>query len=267
MQKEKDIMINVDDLSFAIDDAKILSSVSIDVKKHEFVGLIGPNGCGKSTLLKNIYRHYKPDHGAVYLDGRDVHAMNSKEAARKMAVVAQENVEDFDFSVLQMVMMGRYAHKKLFQGDNAEDIRICEQALETVGLLHLRDRSFLSLSGGEKQRIYLAMAFAQQSEIIVLDEPTNHLDIGYQLLMMETMRKFRDKTIFTSVHDMNLAAWFCDRIIVMNHGKIIETGKPEEILTKELIKDVFHVNVEIGRREADGRMQIAYLNYTNGIDK
>lgn len=254
-------MIGVDNLSFEIDHTAILSSISIDVKQHEFVGLIGPNGCGKSTLLKNIYRHYQPDHGAVYLDGHDVYSMNSREVARKMAVVAQENVEDFDFSVLQMVMMGRYAHKKLFQSDNAEDIQICEHALETVGLLYLRDRSFLSLSGGEKQRIYLAMAFAQQSEIIVLDEPTNHLDIGYQLLMMETMRRFRDKTIFTSVHDMNLAAWFCDRIIVMNHGQIIKIGRPEEILTRELIRDVFHVDADIHQRETDGRLQIDYLKY------
>ncbi|MDO4648901.1 MAG: ABC transporter ATP-binding protein [Eubacteriales bacterium] len=256
-------VIETKDLDYTIEDAQILHSVSIAIEKREFVGLIGPNGCGKSTLLKNIYRRYKADHGAIYLDGKSMNGMNSKQIARKMAVVVQENTADFDFSVLEMVMMGRYAHKKLFQNEAKEDVQICEQALRDVGLEKLRDRSFLSLSGGEKQRIYLAMAFAQQSDIIVLDEPTNHLDIGYQLAMMETLRRFQDKTIFTSVHDMNLAAWFCDRLIVMNHGEIIVTGTPEEVLTPKLIRDVFHVESEVFHRPSDGKLSVAYLNYVN----
>ena len=221
-----DNVIEVDGLSFRINNAQILSQVSLSVERHEFVGLIGPNGSGKSTLLKHIYRHYQPGKATVYLNGE-----------------------------------ARYAHKKIFDRDSRDDEEVCDRALAIVGLSDTKRRSFLSLSGGEKQRIYLAMAFAQESELILLDEPTNHLDIGYQLSMMEVLRSFREKTVFTSVHDMNLAAWYCDRLLLLNHGKIIRVGTPEEVLTPELIRNVFHVNAAVNRRPEDGRIQISYLSY------
>ncbi len=256
-----DNVIEVDGLSFRINNAQILSQVSLSVERHEFVGLIGPNGSGKSTLLKHIYRHYQPGKATVYLNGEDIARKKPKEIAREMAVVAQENNPDFDFTVFEMLMMARYAHKKIFDRDSRDDEEVCDRALAIVGLSDTKRRSFLSLSGGEKQRIYLAMAFAQESELILLDEPTNHLDIGYQLSMMEVLRSFREKTVFTSVHDMNLAAWYCDRLLLLNHGKIIRVGTPEEVLTPELIRNVFHVNAAVNRRPEDGRIQISYLSY------
>ena len=255
-------VIKVSNLNYDINGISILKDVSVSVDRHEFVGLIGPNGSGKSTLLKNIYRHFTPLKDTIYLNGKDVTSMRSKEIAKQMAIVAQENNPDFDFSVQEMVMMGRYAHKKIFEKDNADDFDAVERALRIVGMENRRERSFLSLSGGEKQRIYLAMAFAQESELIILDEPTNHLDIGYQLSMMETLRKYEDRTIFTSVHDMNLAAWYCDRIILLNQGHVIARGTPEEVLTEERIREVFHVECRIGKRQEDGKLEVSYLSYT-----
>ena len=133
------------------------------------------------------------------------------------------------------------------------------RALSMVGMQGTEERSFLSLSGGEKQRVYLAMAFAQESELIILDEPTTHLDIGYQLYIMEIMRQFQNKTIFTSVHDMNLAARYCDRIMMLNEGRIIANGRPEEVLTAERIRDIFHVDTEIEKK--NGCLNITYLGW------
>ena len=254
-------VIAVKNLNYDINGISILSDVSVAVEAHEFVGLIGPNGSGKSTLLKNIYRHFTPLKNTIYLNGKDVTGMRSKEIAKQMAIVAQENNPDFDFSVQEMVMLGRYSHKKIFEKDNPDDFAAVDRALAIVGMEHRKERSFLSLSGGEKQRIYLAMAFAQESELIILDEPTNHLDIGYQLSMMETLRSYEGRTIFTSVHDMNLAAWYCDRIILLNQGKVVAQGTPEEVLTAERIRDVFHVEARIQRRECDGKLEVSYLNF------
>lgn len=169
----------------------------------------------------------------------------------------------------EMVGLGRYAHCGFLQSAGKEDEKICQEALEAVGMAEFMDRSFLSLSGGEKQRVYVAMAFAQQSPILLLDEPTNHLDIGYQMLLMETMHKMkreRSLTIFTSVHDMNLAAWYCSRLIVLDHGHLVAEGSPKEILTPELIRKVFHVNAAVRERE-DGKLQIEYQSYCNESGK
>lgn len=269
----KSAVIKVENLRFSINDTCILKDISLFVKQNEIVGLIGPNGCGKSTLLKNIYRYFKPTEGAIFVEGDNVHGLKSKEAAKRMAVVSQENNMTFDFSVKEIVGLGRYAHHSFFKDSSSEDDEICMQALRDVGMQEFCDRSFLSLSGGEKQRVYMAMAFAQQSRILILDEPTNHLDIGYQFLLMETMQQRRNLeksreegtglTIFTSVHDMNLAAWYCDRLIVLKKGEIIAVGAPEEVLTKERIRDVFHVETEIVRRTIDGKLQIEYLGYAD----
>ncbi|MDO4299526.1 MAG: ABC transporter ATP-binding protein [Lachnospiraceae bacterium] len=264
-------VIEVKNLKFSVNDTTILKNINLAVERNEFVGLIGPNGCGKSTLLKNIYRHFTPTEGVVFIEGENVHGLKSREAAKRMAIVSQENSLTFDFSVREVVALGRYAHRSFLRDTEAEDEEICMQALKAVGMETFCDRSFLSLSGGEKQRVYVAMAFAQQSRILLLDEPTNHLDIGYQLLLMETMRHRRLEgdgsdsqnafTIFTSVHDMNLAAWYCDRLIVLKDGEIVATGTPEQVLTKELIREVFHVKAEITKRTNDGKLQIQYLGY------
>lgn len=259
--------IEIRDLDFTIQDYRILQDVSLSVQSGEFVGLIGPNGSGKSTLLKHVYQHYIPKVGCVYLNGSDILKMKSKAIAREMSVVAQENHQDFDFSVREMVLMGRYAHKKIWEEHSQNDEVICREALRTVGLEQVIDRSFLSLSGGEKQRIYLAMAFAQGSDVMILDEPTNHLDIGYQLYMMEILHKLSGKTIFMSVHDMNLAARYCDRLILLNGGEIVVQGRPAVVLTKQNILEIFHTEVEIYPIPEEEGVHLRFLRYEKSHSK
>ena len=164
---------------------EILKGISIETRDKELVGIIGPNGSGKSTLLKCIYRVLKADSGAVYLDGEELYAMNAKSSAKKMAVVAQHNYYNFDFSAREVVLMGRAPHKKTLERDNADDYRIVEEALKTVQMDKFADRSFSTLSGGEQQRVILARALAQQTPALILDEPTNHLDITHQIMLTE----------------------------------------------------------------------------------
>lgn len=250
--------LSVSKLSYHIDDTQILKDITLGVREGEFVGLIGPNGCGKSTLLKNIYKTYKPERNAVFINGKDVMTLAAREMAREVSVMAQENSIEFDIEVMDMVMYGRYAHRKFFQGEKKEDIAICERYIRETGLEGYEHRSYLSLSGGEKQRVLLARALVQESKLIVLDEPTNHLDVRFQYQIMQTLKN-QAITIFSSVHDLNIAAMYCDRIILMNKGEIVRMGTPEEVLTEENIEEIFGVRSQITVNAITGKVQIYYL--------
>lgn len=250
--------LNVEDLGFSIEGTKIIDHISLKVNDDEFVGLVGPNGCGKSTLLKNIYRIYKPDYGRVYLNGTEINDIKDKEFAKQMAVMVQENNVEFDLTVLDMVMMGRYAHKKMLQDSSKQDEAIAEKYLEEVGMKGYEGRSFLSLSGGEKQRVLLARALSQEASLIVLDEPTNHLDIKYQYQIMNILKR-QDITVFTSVHDLNIASLYCDKIIVLKKGKLVKIGTPEEIITTDMIRFLYDIDSEVTINETTGRPQIQFL--------
>ncbi len=238
--------------------SRILNGISLKADHREFVGLLGPNGSGKSTFLKCVYRVLQPDAGAVFLDGDPVSRMTYKESARKVAVLAQHNYYNFDFTVREVVMMGRAPHKKTLQRDTAEDFAIVEEALETVHMRTFADRSFSTLSGGEQQRVILARALAQQTPCLVLDEPTNHLDITYQLELMRIVKAL-DVTVVAAVHDLNIAAMFCDRLYMLQDGRIVAEGTPEEVLTTERIEQIYHVKSEIVR-DRNGCMHILFLN-------
>ena len=190
--------LQVRNLDYQIGGKSILEQICLEVKDGEFVGLIGPNGCGKSTLLKNIYRSYKPDRDTIFLNEKDVLDFSFKKMAAEMAVMAQENHVEFDFEVRDMVMFGRYAKKKFLEGDSATDKKLCEKCLREVGLTGYEHRSYLSLSGGEKQRVLLARVLMQESAFIVLDEPTNHLDVSYQYQIMDILKK-QNVTLFSSI--------------------------------------------------------------------
>lgn len=250
--------LEVKALSYHINGTDILEEVSLNVQEGEFVGLIGPNGCGKSTLLKHIYRTLKPKRNIVFMDDTDILQFSARQAAKKMAVMAQENPVEFDFQVRDMVMFGRYAHKKLFQGDSNEDKEKCKECLREVGLSGYEYRSYLSLSGGEKQRVLLARVLMQESKYVILDEPTNHLDISYQYQIMDILKNQR-VTAFTSIHDLNLASLYCDRLIFMYHGKIVVYGTPEAVLTCENIKSYFQISAQITKNTSTGKLQIYYL--------
>jgi len=249
--------ISAEKIELSYGAAKILKGVSIGARNKEFVGLIGPNGSGKSTLLKCIYRVLKQDEGCVMLDGTDLLNMSYKESARKMAVVAQHNYYNFDFSVREVVLMGRSPHKKALERDNASDYTIVLEALKTVGMEAFADRSFSTLSGGEQQRVILARALAQQTPCLILDEPTNHLDITHQLQLLRIVKRL-DCTVISAIHDLNIAAMFCDRIYVLKKGEIVTGGTPEEVFTKELIRDIYQVDADIVH-DTNGHMHILFL--------
>ena len=236
---------------------RILKEVSVDAGEREFVGIIGPNGSGKSTLLKCMYRILKPEKGCIYLDGTQMQSMSVRESARKMAVVAQLNYYNFEFSVSEVVLMGRAPHKKALERDNARDYEIVEAALKTVGMWEFRQRSFSTLSGGEQQRVILARALAQQTPCLILDEPTNHLDITHQLQLMKLVKQL-DATIISAIHDLNIAAAFCDKLYVLKDGEIVGYGTPQEVLTQEFIREVYEVEAEIAR-DSKGKMHILFL--------
>jgi iron complex transport system ATP-binding protein len=250
--------ITVKDLSYRIEDKGIIEQICIQIREGEFIGLIGPNGSGKSTLLKNIYRVLEPDEGAVWLNEQPIARMSHKETARRIAVVSQESSVAFDFSVKEMVYMGRTPHKRIFETDNAQDRDIVEQALSRVGLLHAADSSYSNLSGGEKQRVLIARALVQQARFLVLDEPTNHLDIRYQLQVMDLVKEL-GITSLAALHDLNIAAFYCDRLYVMQAGRVVASGSPESVLTERMLLDVFGVTAEIARHSLTGKPSITYL--------
>ncbi len=250
--------LSVEGLKYSINTKVIVDGVSLDIEEGSFVGLVGPNGCGKSTLLKNIYRVYAPTCGAVYIDGKSVHKMTSKEAALEMSVMQQENNIEFDMNVFDMVMLGRFAHQKMFHNDMHRESEIVRAALREVGMEGYEERSFMSLSGGEKQRTLVARALVQKTKLIILDEPTNHLDIGYQYQIMNIL-KSQDMTVFASIHDLNIAANYCDRIILMKDGKIIDFGTPEEMFVTPKIKGLFGVDTQIKTNSVTGKPNIIFL--------
>jgi iron complex transport system ATP-binding protein len=221
---------------------RIVSDIDLVVPDGAFVGLLGPNGSGKSTILKTIYRACRPTAGQVLLDGGNLLSMTAKEAACRIAVVAQEFTVEFDFTVLEMVMIGRTPHKRAFDRDDEKDRVIVEQAIERVGCEHLFSRSFNTLSGGEKQRVLIARAIAQGADHLILDEPTSHLDIRYQVEILELVARL-GITVLAAVHDLSLAALFCDTVYLLANGRIVTFGSPEAVITSEMVRHAYGADV------------------------
>lgn len=208
----------------------------------------------------------KRDCGEITLDGRDLDSLSLRDSALMMSVVTQHNYYNFDFKVEEVVMMGRTPHKRTMEMDNEEDRLIVEDALSKVNMLDLRDRSFSSLSGGEQQRIILARALAQQTPCLVLDEPTNHLDVKYQLEVLDIVKSI-GCTALCALHDLNLAAQYCDRIYIMQNGRIVENGTPEDIITEEMIARIYGVKASVERHPGTGKLNIVYYpKYGRGFD-
>ena len=254
--------IRASDVRAVLGGSQILQGVDLRAERGELVGIIGPNGSGKSTLLKCIYRVLQPSGGAVYLDGRALSEYSYKASARRVAVVAQHNYYNFDFSVQDVVMMGRAPHKRTLDRDNAQDRQMAARALETVGMADFARRSFATLSGGEQQRVILARALAQDTPCLILDEPTNHLDIKFQLQLMDIVKGL-DRTVIAAIHDLNIAAMYCDRLYAVREGGVVASGRPEEVLTPELIRAVYEVEAQVLRDERGG-LRIFYHPGSHG---
>lgn len=248
--------IQTDNIQVSFGSKTILQDISLAIQDKEFVGIIGPNGSGKSTFLKCLYRVLQPNGGKIFFDGTEMSSLSHRDTALKMAVVAQHSTVNFDFSVLEMVLMGRAPYKGLLDRDQLDDYEIARHALAQVGLSDFESRNFNTLSGGEQQRVILARALAQRTECLVLDEPTNHLDIKYQLELMTIVKRL-DATVVSAIHDLNLAAIYCDRIIALKDGHIVCSGTPQDVLSSDTIRHIYGVSAMV-QTLPDGRLNIIY---------
>ncbi|MFI0975862.1 ABC transporter ATP-binding protein [Streptomyces sp. NPDC021093] len=249
--------IDIEELSVEIAGARLVEDVALHAADGQLVGLVGPNGSGKSTLLRCVYRALRPAGGTVRVDGDDLYAMTAREGARRLAALPQEAVAEFDFTVSEVVAMGRLPHQRSVARTTDEDRQVCGTALARVGAAHLAGRGFLTLSGGEKQRVLIARALAQQPRVLVLDEPTNHLDIAQQLDVLALVRG-SGLTVLTALHDLNLAALHCDLLYVIDAGRIVTHGAPHDVLTPELLAEVFGVRAHRVPHPESGAVQLLF---------
>jgi iron complex transport system ATP-binding protein len=238
---------------------RVLDNVSVHVTRGSIVGLLGPNGSGKTTLLKIVARILEPQGGSVVVDGRPIAELTRRELARRIAVVPQETHTTFDFSVIDMVLMGRYPHLGAFELEGAADQEIARDALAATGTAHLAGRAFSSLSGGEKQRVVIASALAQGAGMLLLDEPTAALDLAYQFEIAAVLRRLnaeRGTTMIVSTHDLNLAAALCDTIVLLKAGHVIANGVTGETLTAANIRELYDVEADVAYHARAGHLLV-----------
>ncbi|MFJ9609825.1 ABC transporter ATP-binding protein [Kitasatospora sp. NPDC101176] len=249
--------LSLDRVSVDLAGARLVHDVVLEAAAGQVVGLVGPNGSGKSTLLRCVYRALRPAAGAVLLDGAELHALPAREAARRVAALPQEHSAEFDFTVAEVVAMGRLPHRSGLGGPGPDDRARCARALRRVGAEHLAGRGFPSLSGGEKQRVLIARALVQDPRLLVLDEPTNHLDIAHQLDVLALVRE-AGPTVLTALHDLNLAAGHCDLLYVLRAGRIVASGPPAEVLRPDLLAEVFGVRATPVRHPVTGALHLLF---------
>jgi iron complex transport system ATP-binding protein len=256
-------MLSADRVSFAYEPASpVLRAVSIEANPTEILGILGPNGSGKTTLLKVLAGLLRPQSGSVLLDGRPIAAGDRPGIARRMSIVPQETHLAFDYTVLEMVLMGRYSHLGPFELEGPEDFAAARRALRATGTERFEKRPFDSLSGGEKQRVVIASALAQLDNpsratdtYLLLDEPTASLDLGYQLEVVGLLKRLhheRQLGIIVSIHDLNLAAAFCDRLLLLRDGQVLADGPTRDVLTPAHIRELYGVEAEVLPHQAAG---------------
>ncbi|MFF2778261.1 ABC transporter ATP-binding protein [Streptomyces sp. NPDC058052] len=235
-----------------------LRAADLTARPGETVGLIGPNGSGKTTLLRCVYGTLAATSGRALLDGADLARLGPKARARRVATVPQDSSVDFELTVRELVALGRSPHKRFWEGDTAADLDRADTALARVGLAGLADRPYPTLSGGERQRALVARALVQEPELLVLDEPTNHLDIRHQIDVLALVRTL-GTTNLLALHDLNLAAAHCDRLYVLEAGRVVTGGTPAEILTPELLAAVYGVEADVVPHPRTGTPTVLYL--------
>jgi iron complex transport system ATP-binding protein len=239
--------LNTKDLHIAYGDQEIVKNVSLHITDGMITTIIGSNGCGKSTLLKTIARIHPSKSGSVFLDGKEIHKESTKKIAQKMAILPQSPDAPEGLTVAELVSYGRFPYQKRIRL-NAKDHEVINWALQVTGVDAFRHKVVDSLSGGQRQKVWIAMALAQETDIILLDEPTTYLDLSHQLEILELLKWLNVKekrTIVMVLHDLNHAARFADRIVAMKHGQIVKEGSAEEVITTATLRDVFHIDAEI----------------------
>ena len=263
-------MLRAADVEFSYGGAPVLRGVSLDVPERGFTGILGPNGSGKTTLLRLLAGTLRPAAGRITLDGVDVSGAPRQALARRLAVVPQETRLAFDYSVLEVVLMGRYPHLSPFEIEGPRDVAIAREALAATGTLPFQDRPFATLSGGEKQRVVIAAALAQIQRppgaegrpVLLLDEPTAALDLGYQLETGALLRDLQDRlplTIVISTHDLNFAAALCRALVLLRAGEVLAAGPTAEVLTRSNVRALYGVDADVVRHEGAGRLVVVPL--------
>ena len=241
-------MLSVKNITAGYEDTIVLHEVTFKADPGQFIGLIGPNGSGKTTLLRVISGVLAPKAGDVLLKGIELAKISRPKLAKTMAYLSQELAMDLSFTVREVTLMGRSPHMSVFGKETRKDFEIAERAMELADVSHLADCSVTEISGGERQRAFIAMCLAQQPQVLLLDEPTSHLDIAHQLSALDLIRKLNRKTNMTVVavfHDLNLAAEYCDQLLILDRGRVDCFGPPEDVLTSEMILKVYGAKVAV----------------------
>ncbi|MFB3885893.1 MAG: ABC transporter ATP-binding protein [Thermodesulfobacteriota bacterium] len=255
-------MIDIRSISFRYHEAWVLRDVSFQVGKGEFVGVIGPNGSGKTTLLKILYGLLSPQQGEVLFELTPLKGMSRTDIAKRIAVVAQEAYPLFPFRVVEIVLMGRAPYLGYLMFEKGRDLEIARKAMERTEILSFSERPIDELSGGERKRVFIARALAQEPEVILLDEPTSNLDIHHQIEFLDlilSLNREKGLTIVMATHDMNVASEFCDRLVLLRGGKVYKTGAPEEVITRETIETVYGSNVWVDQNPVSRKPRISLL--------
>ncbi len=258
-------MLRADGVSFRYGASFSLADVSVDVAPGSLTGLLGPNGCGKTTLLKLMCGVLRPHSGALTLDERPLSALTRRELARHVALVPQETHPAFDYTVMEMVLMGRHPHLGTFQVEGPADLAIARESLAATGTAHLADRNYMTLSGGEKQRVVIAGALAQATEILLLDEPTASLDLGYQLqvgALLARLNRERKVTMVLATHDLNLAASLCDRLVLLRSGRVLARGPTADVLTGLMVQQLYDVDADVQFHQRAGHLTVIPVRRT-----
>jgi len=239
-----------------------LDGVTVRVARGSLTGLLGPNGCGKTTLLKLLSGVIRPGTGSVSLDGRPLAQLSRRDVARRIAVVPQETHPAFDYTAIEMVLMGRHPHLGPFALEGPADLAIAAEAMASTGTAHLAHRAYMTLSGGEKQRVVIASALAQAPEVLLLDEPTASLDLGYQLdvaTLLGRLNRERGVTMVLATHDLNLAASVCDSLVLLREGRVLADGPTAEVLTAATVRQLYDVDADVRPHEDAGHLTVVPL--------
>lgn len=253
----------VKDLRFRYDESWVLDGLSFEVKKGEILGIIGPNGSGKTTILRILSRVLIPQEGEVYLNGKNLLELSQKEIAQVIGVVPQDTYFPFPFTVGEVVLMGRSPWLSNFGFETEKDLKIASQAMALTNTLTFSDRLIFELSGGERQRAIIARALAQKPRVMLLDEPTAHLDIGYQIEIYDLVKKLNAEkglTLIIVAHDLNLASEYCDRLLLVDRGRIYQMGSPKEVITEENLFKVYRSRVLVEENPVTGAPRVTLLS-------
>lgn len=256
-------LLTINNLSGGYHKETVIRGISLEIKEGDFLGIIGPNGSGKTTLLRLMSRVLSPQKGSIRFHGKDINSLDLKEFCQKIGFVSQDALINFSFSVWEIALMGRIPHLKRLQLEGKEDILAAQNALKMTGMQDLKDKLMDELSSGERQLAIIARALTQEPVLLFLDEPTSHLDIGHQIQILDLLKKLNHRknlTIVTVLHDLNLAGAYCNRIVLLDSGRVFKDGTPDEVLTYQNIEKVYKTVVVVNKNPINSRPHVILVS-------